>query len=135
MTQEASKSRMSHWFAVAAFSTIALVSITSNMVGDISDQIKEVKWAVSAVSIALSFSVLALLATVVLKDKFVGTTIETGMVRGSGRPDIVLVKFIAEKLTHSCYNLVTTVGVDRWFLGRGSPSHYEARKQFGRQQR
>jgi hypothetical protein len=74
-------SRQPHWFAVAAFSIIALVSMTSNFTGDISNQTKEVKWSVSAVSIALTFSSLALIATMVLKDKFVGTTMETGMVR------------------------------------------------------
>jgi hypothetical protein len=54
--------------------------MTSNFDGDISDQTKEVKWSVSAVSIALTLSSLSLLATIFLKDKFCNS-METGMVR------------------------------------------------------
>jgi Mg2+/citrate symporter len=74
------KMRLGQWFAVAAFSTIALVAMTSNF-DKIKDQKKEVKWAVSAVSIALTFSALAVFAHVLLKAKFVGTAMEGGLVR------------------------------------------------------
>jgi len=78
--------RSSHWFAVAAFSTIALVSITTEFgdvgfEGDITDQKRETKWAVSAISVALSLSGLAVFANLLLKDKFVDTPMEGGMVR------------------------------------------------------
>ena len=73
--------RHSQWFAVAAFSIIALVAMTSNFDDKITDESKEVKWAASGVTIALSFSGLAVLGHVFLKEKFVGTVIEKGMVR------------------------------------------------------
>ena len=72
--------RHAHWFGVAAFSTIALVSMTSLFVDSIKDEPKATKWAVSAVSIALSFSSLAVFANLLLKDKFVDTSIEGGLV-------------------------------------------------------
>jgi len=76
--------RSSHWFAVAAFSTIALVSITTEFgdvgfEGDITDQKRETKWAVSAISVALGLSGLAVFANLLLKDKFVDTPMEGGM--------------------------------------------------------
>jgi hypothetical protein len=73
--------RQTQWFGVAAFTIIALVAMTNNFNDNISDETKEVKWAVSAVSIALTFSSVAVIANLFLKDKFVGTIMETGMVR------------------------------------------------------
>ena len=78
--------RNTHWWMVAAFSTIALVAITSEFgdeggkEGNITDQTKETKWAVSAISIALALSGLTVLALLRLKDKFVDTPVEGGMV-------------------------------------------------------
>jgi len=72
--------RYAKWFMVAAFSTIALVSLTGTYDDEkIGDQPKEVKWAVSAISISLTFSALAVFANFLLKEKFVGTVIEGGL--------------------------------------------------------
>jgi hypothetical protein len=71
--------RNSLWFTSCAFAIIALVAITSEK-GDITDQIKEVKWAVSAISVNIGLSGLAVLAIVALKNKFVGTIMEGGLV-------------------------------------------------------
>jgi preprotein translocase subunit SecE len=75
--------REMQWFAVAAFTAIALVSMTRNFADNINNETHEVKWAVSAVCIALTLSILAVVANFFLKDKFVGTNMETGMVRES----------------------------------------------------
>jgi len=76
-----SPDRNAHWMMVAAFSTIALVSITSSFVDDekLKDQEKETKWAVSAISVALVFSAIAVFANFLLKEKFVGTIMEGGL--------------------------------------------------------
>lgn len=81
MNDALNSQRHSQWFAVTAFSIIALVAMTTNFEGNITDESKEVKWAASTVTIALTFSALAVLAHVLLKEKFVGTVIEKGMVR------------------------------------------------------
>ena len=74
------KTRLSQWFAVAAFSTIALVSMTSNFLNKIKDEDRPSKWAVSAVSLTLTFSALAMFANILLKEKFVNTPMEGGLV-------------------------------------------------------
>jgi len=73
--------RSPHWFAVAAFSTIALVSITSSFEDgeDLKDMEKETKWAVSAIIVSLFFSALAVFANLLVKDKFVDTLMEGGL--------------------------------------------------------
>lgn len=79
MSDQDKKTRQTQWFAVTAFSVIALVAMTSNFNDNIGDETKETKWAVSAVSIAFTMSSLACIANLFLKDKFVDTTMETGM--------------------------------------------------------
>ena len=89
--------RLTHWFAVMAFSIIALAAITTNFdssystpidfspnKGDynITDQTKTVKWVVSAISIALSLASISVLAHVFIPQKFKNTHLETGMVGG-----------------------------------------------------
>jgi len=66
------------WFASAVFSTIALVAITSDMDGNLKEQDKENKWAISAVIVALTMSALAVFAHIA-KDRFVGTIVEGGL--------------------------------------------------------
>jgi hypothetical protein len=75
------KMRGAQWFAVAALTAVALVSMTSNFADNINNETHEVKWAVSAVCIVLILSTVAVIANFFLKDKFVGTNMETGMVR------------------------------------------------------
>jgi len=65
------------WFLTAVFSTIALVSLTTRF-GNISNQAKATKWAVSGVSVPLALSSLAVFANLVLKKKFIGTVVEGG---------------------------------------------------------
>ena len=86
--------RQSHWFSVAAFSTIALVAITSTFDVDISDQTKQIKWAVSAVSISLTFSALAVFANILVKDKFVDTPVEGGLVSHATRGEKLRGEFV-----------------------------------------
>ena len=77
-----SSSRITHWFSVAAFSTIALVSIINNFPEgqDITDQEDYTKWVVSAMSIGLTFSALGVFANFLLKEKFEGQLLEGGLV-------------------------------------------------------
>lgn len=68
-----------HWFNSGAFATIALAAICQEF-GDIRDQTKEIKWIFAGVLIALTFSGLAIFGNMILRDKFVGTVLEGGMV-------------------------------------------------------
>jgi hypothetical protein len=89
MTDRDKKTRQSQWFAVAAFSTVALVALCSNFEGKIKDEDMRVKWAVSAISLALIFSALAVFAHILLKEKFANTAMEGGLVRmWYSRPNI-----------------------------------------------
>jgi hypothetical protein len=74
--------RNSMWFTSCTFAIIALVAITSEK-GDITDQDKAVKWAVSAISVNIALSGLAVLAILALKNKFIGTMMEGGLVSSS----------------------------------------------------
>lgn len=78
--KELHQTRNVQWFALAAFSNVALASMTSNFANDLSDETKEVKWVVSGVSVALALSTLSFIAHFVLKEKFVGTIMEGGLV-------------------------------------------------------
>jgi hypothetical protein len=81
-TECMTEQRQTKWFAIMAFSIIALASTATNFVGDnVTDETKEVKWVVSLLSIAFSFATLSVLATIFTKEKFNNTSIETGMVR------------------------------------------------------
>ena len=75
--------RTTQWFAIMAFSVIALAALVTNFEDgtDIGDQTGEVKWVVSAISIAMSFATISVLAHVFIPDKFPNTNLETGMVR------------------------------------------------------
>lgn len=76
------KMRLVQWFAAAAFSTIALVALTSNLEGQLRDETSEVRWAVAAVSITVTCAALAVLASLLLQGaSFVGTALEGGLVR------------------------------------------------------
>ena len=76
-------SRHTYWFSVAAFSTIVLVSFVNYFPSgeDITDQPDHTKWALSAVSIALSFSAIAVFSNLLLKERFEGKIMEGGLVR------------------------------------------------------
>jgi hypothetical protein len=130
------KVRRSQWFAVAAFSIIALVSMTSNFDDDIQDETKEVKWAVSGVSIALTFSALATIAHYLLKDKFVGKVTEGGLVSISIPTALnflqdTSVRFDSKRLSLTrlsvcsscCLTFLFTGLVHSWLLGGGAPRH------------
>jgi hypothetical protein len=68
------------WFALAAFNTIALVALTSELsFGDLKDETTEVKWSVSSMIVTLALSILGVFAHT-LKGKFVGTPMEGGLV-------------------------------------------------------
>jgi hypothetical protein len=75
---EEKKSRIGLWFSLGAFSTIALVAITSNLDDDLGDEPKEVKWSASAISVALGLAGLAVFAHVA-RDRFIGTPVEGGL--------------------------------------------------------
>jgi hypothetical protein len=70
------------WFAIMAFSIIALAALITNFDDDtnVGDQAKEIKWVVAAISIAFSVSTISVLAHLVIPDKFTNTNLETGMV-------------------------------------------------------
>ena len=74
------KNRRNEWFAVSAFSTIALVAITSDMQGNLGDQTDELKWSAISLLIALAVSAVAFFAHALGK-MFVGTIIEGFLVR------------------------------------------------------
>ena len=77
---EQDTSRGIKWFMLLAFSIIALVALLTD-VGMVSSEPLFVQWSVSAVSISLALSALAVIAGALLKTKFVGTAIEGGLVR------------------------------------------------------
>lgn len=69
------ENRRNEWFAVGAFSVIALVAITSNRDEDFGDYEEEWKWSAVSLIIALGVSGLAFFAHALGK-AFVGTIIE-----------------------------------------------------------
>lgn len=73
--------RQTLWFAIMAFSIIALAALVTNFEGDtnVGDQNSHVKWVVSAISIAFSFATISVLAHLFIPDKFMNTSLETGM--------------------------------------------------------
>ena len=79
-TMSVADSRFSRWFAVVAFSSVALTALITDLPGNLSDEGKTVKWSASAISISLAMSALAWFAHMLIKDKFVGTHLEGGMV-------------------------------------------------------
>jgi hypothetical protein len=81
MMEDMKKERHSMWFGVAAFSTIALVAMTTDIPDgqDLGDQTKEFKWSVSAASVVVGLSALAWFAHFT-KDRFAGTPVEGGLV-------------------------------------------------------
>lgn len=68
--------RHTNWLLTAAFSTVALVAMVQTYDDQLKDQDRAIKWAVSAISIALSFSALGAFSSVILKERFVSTMIE-----------------------------------------------------------
>lgn len=73
-------SRHVHWVTMAASATIALIALLKDF-DKLKDQEKQVKWAASGLSIALTMAGIAVFANMLLRDKFVGTLLEGGMVR------------------------------------------------------
>lgn len=73
--------RHTEWLMTTVFSIIALVALVQHYEGDLQDQEKFVKWAVSGMSLALSFSAIANVGNLVLREKFIGTVIEGVLVR------------------------------------------------------
>jgi hypothetical protein len=71
-------SRHAHWTMMAGFATIALIALLKDF-DKVKDQEKQVKWAVSGLSISLAMGGLAVFANMLLRDKFVGTHLEGGM--------------------------------------------------------
>jgi hypothetical protein len=72
-------SRFVAWFALAAFNTIALVALNSELENDLKHETSENKWCISSMIITLTLSILGVFAHV-LKGKFVGTPMEGGLV-------------------------------------------------------
>jgi hypothetical protein len=68
------------WLFLLAYSVIALAALLWQ-VDTVSDETSVNQWCVSAVSISVALSALAVLATALMKDKFVGTAIDGGLVR------------------------------------------------------
>lgn len=93
-TKDETCGRQTQWFAIMAFSIIALASLVTNFDDDanVSDQTSEVKWVVSAVSIAFAFATISVLAHFVIPDKFMNTNLETGMVR------LIVVECVSERV-------------------------------------
>ena len=70
------------WYALTAFSIIALAAVVTNFESNtnVGDQTSEIKWVVSAISIALAFATISLLAHIFIPKKFMNTNLETGLV-------------------------------------------------------
>lgn len=75
MADEEKKNRRNEWFYIGAFSVIGLVSITSDMQGDLGDQDDETKWSAVSLIIGLGMATIAFFAHALGK-LFVGTIIE-----------------------------------------------------------
>lgn len=84
MAAEESKlvSRHKEWFSLAVCCTIALVGLTTQ-VDKVKDTNQHTKWSVSALSIAVALAAIAVFAHL-LKEKFIATHVEGGMVRKAG---------------------------------------------------
>jgi predicted membrane channel-forming protein YqfA (hemolysin III family) len=82
MTDETcnNSNRWSHWFGTMVFGIVAMVSLTSSLDSDLKSQATEVKWVYSALLTSLLLAGLAVFAHGA-KDKFIGTPVETGLVR------------------------------------------------------
>lgn len=70
-----------HWSLTAIFSTVALCALVTEWTGKVSDQERDTKWAVSAISINLALSWVSVMANMFLSSNFVGTMMEGGLVR------------------------------------------------------
>jgi hypothetical protein len=68
------------WFAMFAFTVIALTSIVTTDGFRIQDQSREVQWVISAISITLTFTTLSIIAHWFIAEQFMSTNLETGMV-------------------------------------------------------
>jgi len=68
--------RFAAWFAVFVCNLIAFVSLVVPIGGTVSSQPQHVQWAVSALSINLAFAVIAVIAHMVARSRFVCKTIE-----------------------------------------------------------
>ena len=77
-------SRLSQWFAMAFFASIALIALTTRY-NDFESETAVVKWALSVLCIAIGMSGLAIIASYTVPDKFSGTKVEGGMVSAYGR--------------------------------------------------
>lgn len=78
--EETKVNRRNEWFAMGAFSIVALVSITSEMSGDLSDQEDELKWSIVSLIIGVGVAGIGFFAHA-LGELFVGTIIEGLLVR------------------------------------------------------
>jgi hypothetical protein len=96
--------RCAQWFALAAFTTIALVAMTSRFNGNISDATKEqceIPWATTAMGVALITSTVSLASHFVVKDRFVGSLAEGGLVRRSCCVCIWVANYLTIAYPHS----------------------------------
>jgi hypothetical protein len=72
------------WLHLLAYSIVALCALLQ-VVDKVSDTSSEIQWSVSALSISVAFSGLAVIASLLMKEKFIGTAIEGGLVRSLSR--------------------------------------------------
>jgi hypothetical protein len=68
------------WFTLLAYSIVALAALLWE-VDKVSDETSVNKWCVSAISISVAFSGLAVIASTFMRSKFTGTAMEGGLVR------------------------------------------------------
>jgi hypothetical protein len=66
------------WFTLLAYSIVALAALLWE-VDKVTDESSVNKWCVSAISISVAFSGLAVIASTFMKKKFVGTAMEGGL--------------------------------------------------------
>jgi apolipoprotein N-acyltransferase len=112
-----------HWWMIAVFSTVALVALVTEYEGDLKDQGREVKWSVSAISIVLSFSWLAVMANTFVSSTFASTMIEGGVV---SLARFSVISPISSLLNCVFFDLSTAGFAYMWLLGCWTTSDYES---------
>jgi hypothetical protein len=73
--------RRGQWCALTAFSIVALVAMTSRFDSDIQSEAMETQWVASAISVVLATAALTAMAHFALREVFVGSFVEGGLVR------------------------------------------------------
>ena len=129
-------SRLKEWFALGFCTSIALIALVTRF-GTFDNQRAIVKWALSVLCISLGLACLAVIANVLVPDKFTGTQVEGGMVR-KRCPDEEICHVGSCASTHNprtCWwhILVPLVSCSTGFFVGWSSVHYECRKSFSRE--